>query len=136
MNRKQERKEVFYLIFESNFHKELTVDELFERAAEYRGLALTDYIKKSVENVFENKEEADTLIEKYLKNWKLQRLSAVTVSILRISVCEMLYNDEVPESITINEAVELAKEFDSDDMPSFINGVLGNIFRNEKKSEG
>ena len=136
MNRKQERKEVFYLIFESNFHKELTVDELFKRAAEYRGLALTDYIKKSVENVFENKEEADTLIEKYLKNWKIQRLSAVTVSILRISVCEMLYNDEVPESITINEAVELAKEFDSDDMPSFINGVLGNIFRNEKKSEG
>ncbi len=136
MNRKQERKEVFYLIFESNFHKELTVDELFERAAEYRGLALTDYIKKSVENVFENKEEADTLIEKYLKNWKIQRLSAVTVSILRISVCEILYNDDVPESITINEAVELAKEFDSDDMPSFINGVLGNIFRNEKKSEG
>ena len=80
----------------------------------------------------EKREEIDILIEKYLKNWKLSRLSVITLSILRLAVFEMLYNDDIPENIAINEAIELAKEFDADDMPAFINGVLGNISRNKE----
>lgn len=132
MNRKQERKEALYLIFEGQFHKEMTVSERFDNAAELRDLAITDYIRATVTGVEEKREEIDILIEKYLKNWKLSRLSVITLSILRLAVFEMLYNDDIPENIAINEAIELAKEFDADDMPAFINGVLGNISRNKE----
>lgn len=132
MNRKQERKEALYLIFELNFHKDETANDLFENAAELRDLVITDYIRKTVTGVEENIAKIDILIEKYLKNWKLTRLSAITLSILRLAVFEMLYNEDIPENIAINEAIELAKEFDADDMPAFINGVLGNISRNKE----
>ncbi len=132
MNRKQERKEALYLVFEKHFHKDATVSELFETAAELRDLVITEYIRKTVIGVEENREEIDIYIEKYLKNWKLSRLSAITLSILRLAVYEMLYNEDIPENIAINEAIELAKEFDADDMPAFINGVLGNISRNKE----
>ena len=130
MNRKQERKEALFLIFESDFHKELSAKELLASAAELRGLAVTEYIRKTVTGVLSDKEELDGIISKYLKNWKLSRISSVALAILRMAVFEMK-EGEIPENVAVNEAVELAKEFETEDMPAFINGVLGSYSRDK-----
>ncbi|MDA3809982.1 MAG: transcription antitermination factor NusB [Spirochaetaceae bacterium] len=81
----------------------------------------------TVENII----EIDALLKSNIKNWEFERLAKVDLAILRTSVYEMMFQDDVPVSVTINEAVEIAKSFGSDDSYKFINGVLDNIRRTE-----
>ena len=69
--------------------------------------------------------EIDALIEKCSEKWSKKRISRISVSVLRIAIYEMLYMDEIPVKVSINEAVELAKRFDTEDSYTFVNGVLG-----------
>ena len=130
MKRKQERKEALFLIFESDFHKELSPEELLSSAAELRGLVVTEYIRETVTGVLNQMADLDAVITKYLKNWKLSRISSVALAILRMAVYEMK-EGVIPENVAVNEAVELAKEFETEDMPAFINGVLGSYSRDK-----
>ena len=77
----------------------------------------------------ENVAAIDDEIRKYLKNWRLERLSKPALAILRLSFAELLYFDDIPASVTVNEAVELAKKYAVDKDASFINGVLGSAVR-------
>lgn len=88
-----------------------------------------DYFNKVIVTVESNKEEIDKLLAASTDKWRLDRLSKVDLAILRLSTAEMLYMDDIPESVSINEAVELAKLFSNDDSGKFINGVLGKIAR-------
>jgi len=85
-----------------------------------------------VEGVQANQEAIDEKIQNYAIGWKLERISRVDLSILRIAVYELLYAD-VARGIAINEAVELAKQYSTDKAGAFINGVLGNLSRSEGK---
>ena len=73
--------------------------------------------------------EIDEAISEHLHKWRKERLSRVALSIIRLSVYEILYGEDIPVSVSINEAVELAKKYGGDDDPSFVNGVLGGIAR-------
>ena len=84
------------------------------------------YIKKAFVGIFEKADEIDALISENARGWKIGRLSKVTLAIIRISVYEMLYAD-IPVSISINEAIELAKKYADDSAPSFVNGILNTI---------
>ncbi len=85
----------------------------------------TKYFAISIINGSIEKIEAiDNIIRKYSKNWKFERMSAIDKSILRLSIYTLLYLPEIPGSVTINEAVELAKEFSGDNSGQFINGIL------------
>ena len=134
MKRTQERKEALFLIFESDFHTELTSEELLSSEAELRGLVVTEYIRNVVTGVLAEKETLDGVIQKYLRNWKTERLSSVALAILRLAVYEITH-ETVPENIAINEAVELAKEFETEEMPAFINGVLGSFSRDRNEAK-
>jgi len=79
----------------------------------------------------ENMEGIDSVIKKNIRNWEFERLAKVDLAILRISVFEILYQEDVPAGVTINEAVEIAKSFGSDESYKFINGVLDNIRRTQ-----
>jgi len=81
----------------------------------------------------ENLIEVDELIKNNIRNWEFDRLAKVDLAILRTSVFEMRFQDDVPPGVTINEAVEIAKSFGTDDSYKFINGVLDNIRRKEIK---
>lgn len=83
-----------------------------------------------------NQEQIDTLIRKYSKNWDFSRISVVNKAILRLSVYALLYTWEVPKNVTIDEAVELTKEFESEESARFVNGILDAILKNEIKSDG
>src|SRR6187397_443567 len=87
------------------------------------------YARDIVDGVIDNREAIDEQITTFAKDWSLSRMPAVDRAVLRIGVWEILYNDEVPAAVAIDEAVELAKEFSTDDSGPFVHGVLARIAR-------
>ncbi|WP_125131846.1 transcription antitermination factor NusB [Microbacterium sp. 10M-3C3] len=87
------------------------------------------YAREIVDGVIDNREAIDEQITTFAKDWTLARMPAVDRALLRIGTWEILYNDEVPAAVAIDEAVELAKEFSTDDSGAFVHGVLGRISR-------
>lgn len=85
------------------------------------------YIIESVNGVYKNLEEIDAHIEKYSQNRKKNRISNVCLAAMRIAIYEILYMDEIPVSVSINEAVELIKTYDSPETAAFANGILGKL---------
>lgn len=85
------------------------------------------YISDVIEGVCANQAFIDTLIETHSKGWKLNRISKVDLSIIRLGIYEICYRDDIPVSVSINEAVELAKTYSSEDAGSFVNGILSKI---------
>lgn len=103
--------------------------------AEYPGKKQLEYIKRIVIGAAEHREELDEYIEKYSKGWKLSRISRTALSILRTALFEVLYMEEVPDSVAINEAVELSKGYEEQETVSFINGILGSFMRAERGTD-
>ena len=126
MTRREAREQAFCILFERSFQNE-TMDEILHAAQEARDLILSEYAENVAFGVEEHQAEIDELISGKLKGWSLARLSKVTASLLRLSVYEMLYVDDVPVGASINEAVELAKTYGGKDDPAYLNGVLGAI---------
>jgi N utilization substance protein B len=87
------------------------------------------YAREIVDGVVDNRDEIDEQIITHARDWKLERMPAVDRAILRLAVWEVMFNDEVPTAVAIDEAVELAKEFSTDDSGSFVHGVLARIAR-------
>lgn len=134
MTRRESREQAFALVFESSFHDE-GLEYILENASEGRDLALdvSGYAKILTETVLYNRDEIDKKISDVSTNWKTSRMSRVALAILRVAVCEMYKFSDVPDSVSINEAVELAKIYGGDEDPAFVNGVLGAIYK--KKQE-
>jgi len=87
------------------------------------------YARDIVDGVIDNRDAIDEQIATFAKDWTLARMPAVDRAVLRIGVWEILFNDEVPTAVAIDEAVELAKEFSTDESGAFVHGVLANIAR-------
>lgn len=127
ISRYKMREQAFFLCFEMLF-SDTDIDELADNAGDARDEFLSDYALDCAKGVFEHREEIDAMISKNLKaGWKISRISKVSLALLRLAVYEMLYRDDVPVSVSINEAVELSKKYTVKDDTSFINGVLGAV---------
>lgn len=107
-------------------------NELF---SEYPDEKQMEYIRALVELVFTHRVELDAYIEKYANGWKVGRISKTAAAIMRTAICEILYMPDVPNAAAINEAVELAKGYEDEDVVAFINGVLGGFIRGEVEKE-
>jgi N utilization substance protein B len=94
-----------------------------------------DYIYGVLNEVINNLADIDKIIEEYSKGWKLNRIANVDLSILRLAFAEILYMKDIPFRVSINEAVELAKVYGSDETPAFINGILGKYVEKEGLKE-
>lgn len=129
MTRKQAREQAFILIFEKSFRPDEDVLDMAEDAYEEDQIEKDDFALMLAKKTQDNLEDIDIYIEKYSRGWSIKRTPRVPLAILRIAVCEMLYVDEVPVSVSINEAVELAKTYASEKDSSFVNGILGSISR-------
>ncbi|KAF9111676.1 hypothetical protein BGX30_007501 [Mortierella sp. GBA39] len=90
---------------------------------------LKEFVLGLVNGIWGSKKAVDDLLENYLKGWQMSRLSKVDRQILRLAAYEMLYRDDVPAKVAVNEAIELAKHFGTEDSGKFVNGVLGNMIR-------
>ncbi len=124
--RREERKQAFYLLFEQIFQKD-DMSLIMKDAVDARDAEIGEYTRKLVSGVEEKTSVLDEHISSKLKGWKMNRISKVALTVLRIAVYEMLYVDDVPVSVSINEAVELTKEFATPSDASFVNGVLGSV---------
>jgi N utilization substance protein B len=91
--------------------------------------ALNPYTATVARGVTENSAHIDELITSHLQGWTLERLPAVDRAIMRVAVWELLYADDVPEPVAVDEAVQLAKELSTDESPGFVNGVLGQLMQ-------
>lgn len=129
MTRRQAREQAFTLIFEKSFHPEITVEEIISAAVEARYLQTDEFAVLLAKTVDEKQPEIDSMIEQNAIGWRKDRISRVSLSLMRLALCEMLYIEDVPTSVSINEAVELAKIYASQEDASFINGVLGTVSR-------
>lgn len=131
MNRRQSREQAFVFLFESTFGFQ-NAEEIIEHAGVAREEKLSDFAKNLFKGTLKNQETIDEHIEKNLDGWQKDRLSRTTLSILRLSTYEMIFDKETPASVSINEAVELAKKYSTKKEASYINGVLGSISKGIK----
>ena len=91
-----------------------------------------DYVSNVCKIYEEKHEEIDEVINKYAKNWSVNRMPKVDLSILRLAICELVFIEEIPSKVSINEAIEMAKMYCDDKSPKFINGVLGSYLNDRK----
>lgn len=128
LKRRKSRENAFIVIFES-FFINLDADHLIKFSVEYENLQFDSYSEELVVGVLKNRQSLDEKIRPYLKNWELERISQILLSILEISFYEIIYIKDVDGPVSINEAVELAKKYFGGDGPAFVNGVLGNFLK-------
>ncbi|MCL2408808.1 MAG: transcription antitermination factor NusB [Oscillospiraceae bacterium] len=116
-------------IFDEEYYSRLAEeDELYQSQPSEKQL---EYITRLVTGVFEHSAELDGYIEKYAVGWKFARISRTAVAIMKTAMFEVLYMPDIPDKAAINEAVELAKQYESPETVPFINGVLGSFTRTE-----
>lgn len=121
-NRYQELKLQFSNDAEVELNEE-SLDEMIDR----------EYLNLIVNNIKDNKDIIDGLINKYAKNWTVDRMAKVDLAILRLAICEILYALNIPTKVSINEAIELSKLYCDDKSPKFINGILGSIVNENRE---
>ena len=135
MQRKIARENVFLLIFEKICKAEETAEEIFKKATEERELEYDDYVKNVFFGSCENAAIIDAALEKHLMGWKKERISPVSMAILRLASYEIMYVEDIPARVSLNEAVELAKKYDDEKSYSFVNGVLNAFYKEFASNE-
>ena len=130
LSRIDARELAFELIFEKDFRDE-AVEDILADAVEARQVEHDTFALETATGVYSHLAEIDEAIRAHLQGWTIQRVSKVALSVLRLSVYEILFTD-IPDSVSINEAVELAKKFGGDEDSSYVNGVLGSIARSKE----
>ena len=128
MGRSELREHIFRILFQIEFHDmeelEEQVELYFEQLEQIKDKDKT-YIKEKYEKIFEMQDEIDGKINEVASGWKTSRMNRADLAILRLAVYEMFYDEDIPVGVAINEAVELAKKYSSEEGPAFINGILG-----------
>jgi len=133
MKRREQRECIFQLLFRVEFNGQEEMPqqaELFmEEMKEEQEIREQDeaYILEKYKKALEKLSEIDALLEEASRGWKISRMGKVELTVLRLAVYEMRYDDDIPEKVAINEAIELSKKFGGDEAPAFVNGVLAKL---------
>ena len=133
MTRRESREQAFALLFEMMFNDQ-PVEELAAAASEARDTPVSAFALALAAGTQAHLAELDEKIAAYSVKWSKERISRVALSVMRLAVYEMLYEESIPVSVSINEAVELAKKYGGDEDAPFINGILGSISREKPES--
>ena len=130
LTRREIREQVFKMLFRVEFYNQEEMSEQIalceDDACSWKEKDKT-YIFEKVEKISEKLEEIDAKINEVSEGWKTGRMGKVDLTLIRLAVYEMLYEEDVPAKVAINEAVELAKQYGTDNSPSFVNGVLAKL---------
>lgn len=127
MNRKDARESVMKYVFQMDAQKDFTLESADKFLAENAFATQKEYAKTIIYNLCNNQETIDNTINENSKGWPVTRMAKTDLAVVRVAVCEILYVDDVPKSVAINEAVELSKVYGGDQSPKFVNAVLKNI---------
>ncbi len=130
MTRRALREQVFLMLFRVEFH---SAEEMEDQVALYKEELSecseedVEYICGKFKGIVAKMEEIDAAINEASKGWKVSRMAKVDLTLMRLAVYEMKFDEDVPVKVAINEAIELAKQYGSDDSPAFVNGVLAKL---------
>ncbi len=130
MGRRELREHIFRLLFRTEFHSEAEMTEQEDFYLAYLGEISDEdraYIQGKVNAIIEKKADLDSRINSVADKWKTERMTKVDLTIIRLASYEMIFDEEVPVGVAINEAVELAKRYGTDQSPSFVNAVLAKL---------
>ena len=130
MTRHEERTQIFTLLYEYTFYTDIDPNGFISSRETLNGIEYALFVKETFLGVSNNISALDGIISLHSVGWKIKRMSKVTVSILRLAVYELKYTDTPPKAV-INEALEIAKEFDDGKAVPFVNGILNKVARNE-----
>ena len=129
--RRKSRELVLQALYQSEIIQEDTVHSLPQLSDDFSPDERKDeFAERIVAGVREHKHEIDRLIEHYSENWRLDRMPIIDRSILRMAIYELLYCEEIPPKVTLNEAIDLGKRYGAEDSGSFINGILDQVRKN------
>ena len=129
MKRREAREQAFILAFEQTINHD-SIQHIIDAAGMSRDLIADEFAEKLALGVEEHREELDEIIGRYIRGWKMNRLT-----ILRMAVYEIRFEKDIPNQVAVNEAVELAKKYGANEDASFINGVLASVIRAENEEE-
>lgn len=127
MTRRQLRENVFKMLFRVEFHDEKEMPEqliLFEDEVEPISEDEKIYMTNKYKDIYAHIEELDAAINEVSKGWKTTRMGKVDLTLIRLAVYEIRFEEDIPVKVSINEAIELAKKYGTDDSPAFVNGIL------------
>lgn len=130
MTRRELREEIFKLLFLVEFHEENELDEqerLYFEEMEWLEEKDRTYIQSKYQHIHEIVTSLDEDIINVAKGWKMERMGKVELTIMRLAVYEMKYDEEIPTGVAINEAVELAKKYGGEESSAFVNGILAKL---------
>ncbi len=130
MTRRAIREQVFLMLFRAEFHNKEEMEEqmkLYTEQLEECSEKDLNYISNKFKDIVDKMDEIDEAIGAVSKGWKVSRMAKVDLALLRLAVYEMKYEEDIPVKVAINEAIELAKQYGSDDSPAFVNGVLAKL---------
>ena len=132
MTRREIREQVFKMLFRVEFYNQEEMSEQIalceDDACDWKEKDRA-YIFEKVGNISDKLEEIDAKINEVSEGWKTGRMGKVDLALIRLAVYEMLYDEDVPAKVAINEAVELAKQYGTDNSPAFVNGILAKLVR-------
>lgn len=127
IKRREAREILVGLLFETEFKADEDINGIFALAVEDREIPDDDYVRRAYFGIYDNVTEIDAAISRHSNGWRTDRMSRMSRSVLRLCVYEMLYEKDIPYSVSINEAVELTKKFDDDKARPFVNGILNSV---------
>lgn len=131
MTRKEAREEAFILVFEKEFSSD-SLEDILDIDTQVRDIKPNEYIKTVFFGVFDNLQTIDKIISQNAVGWSINRISKTSLAILRLALFEMKFMEDIPVSVSINEAVELAKKYATKEDASFINGILATVSKLEE----
>jgi len=127
MNRKEARESVMKYVFQMDAQKDFSIESADKFLTDNNFAAQKEYAKNIIHAICTNQEIIDNAINENSKGWPITRMAKTDLAIVRLAACEILYIEDVPKSVAINEAVELAKIYGGDQSPKFVNAILKNI---------
>lgn len=127
MTRSEAREQAFIVLFEKIFDNDSSISDIIEKAKETENVKINGFAENLLTQIETNCEAVDKTIEENIKGWSINRLPKISLAILRLAIGEMMFVEEVPAGVSVNEAVELTKKYGTADDASYINGVLGAV---------
>ncbi len=130
MSRRELREQIFKMLFRTEFYEEQDLSEqlsMFFEELDKQEDKDTTYIQNKFEDIVAHLPEIDQLINEAAKGWKTSRMGKVDLTIIRLAVYEIKFEEDIPTGVAINEAVELAKHYGTDESASFVNGILAKL---------
>ena len=134
MTRKLAREEAFILIFEKELN-DSSLDEILDLAEQVREIKPDQYVKNVFFGVFENLDKIDGIISKNAVGWSINRITKTSLAVLRLAIYEIEFVEDIPVSVSINEAVELTKKYSTKEDSSFVNGILSTVAKAKENAQ-